>query len=381
MNRLMDALRRSIRAKLLLSYLLIVAVGALMVVATVSLSTPALFDRAMRHMAGMPGMMGMGEMTAAARRDVTAAFEEAMFRAVAIATAAATVAAVLTAVFVSRRITAPIRDLARASARLGAGHYREQIPVAGGDEIGALATSFNRLAATLDQTERQRLQLIGDVAHELRTPLATIQGYMEGLLDGVVAPSPALWAQLHGEAGRLTRLVDDLQELSRAEAGAIALRPVALDPGDLLERAAVRLRPQFAAAGVALALDPAVGLPLVLADADRAVQVLVNLLGNALRYTPPGGTVHLAAATRGPLVRFAVADTGVGIAPEHLPHLFERFYRVDRARARARGGSGIGLTIARALVEAQGGTIGVESAGVGRGTTVTITLPRVATGS
>ncbi len=189
MSPLADAARRSIRAKLLLSYLLVVAVGALTIALAVFLSTPTLFDRAMRHMAGMPGMMGMGEMTQAARDDVTAAFEEAMFRAVAIATAAATVAAVLTAVVVSRRITAPIRGLAAASARLAAGHYRERVAVPGEDEIGALAASFNRLAAALDQAERQRLQLVGDVAHELRTPLATIQGYMEGLLDDVVAPS------------------------------------------------------------------------------------------------------------------------------------------------------------------------------------------------
>lgn len=378
MTGLVGAIRRSIRAKLLLSYLLVVAVGALTIVATILLSTPALFGRAMRHMQGMPGMMGMGEMTAAARADVTAAFQEAMFRAVALATAAAMVAAVLTAVFVSRRITAPIRDLARASARLTAGHYRERVPAAEADEIGALAASFNRLAATLDQTEEQRLRLIGDVAHELRTPLATIQGYMEGLLDGVVTPSPDLWAQLHGEAGRLRRLVDDLQELSRAEAGQIALRPAALDSRDLLERAAARMRPQFAAAGIALVVDPARAAPAVLADPDRAVQVLVNLLGNALRYTPPGGAVTLTATAQGPRVRFAVADSGIGIAAEHLPHLFERFYRVDRSRSRARGGSGIGLTIARALVEAQGGTIGVESAGAGRGTTVSFTLPQAA---
>jgi len=376
MSWFVGAVRRSIRARLLLSYLLVVAVGALTVVATVFLSTPPLFDRAMRHMQGMPGMMGMGEMTAAARADVTAAFQEAMFRAVGIATAAATVAAVLTAILVSRRITAPIRDLAQASARLTAGHYRERVSVAAADEIGARAASFNCLAATLDQTEEQRLRLIGDVAHELRTPLATIQGYMEGLLDGVVAPSPDLWAQLHGEAGRLRRLVDDLQELSRAEAGQIALRAVALDPVELLERAATRLRPQFEAAGIALVAPTTRSVPAVCADPDRAVQVLVNLLGNALRYTPRDGTVTLTATALERLVLFAVADTGIGIPPENLPHLFERFYRVDRSRSRARGGSGIGLTIARALVEAQGGAIDAESAGPGQGSTVTFSLPR-----
>jgi len=254
--------RGSIRAKLLLSYLLVVAVGALTVILAVLLSGPAFFDRAMRRLGDRPGM------AEAARTDLTAAFIDAMFRAVAVASGVATLAAVLTAIVVSRRLTTPIRDLARASARLAAGRYGERVGTAEEDELGALARGFNALAATLEQTERQRLLLIGDVAHELRTPLATIQGYMEGLLDEVVVPTPALWAQLHGEAGRLRRLVDDLQELSRAEAGALPLRPVALDARALIARAAERMRPHFAAADVALALalDGTDGSPPVLAD-------------------------------------------------------------------------------------------------------------------
>jgi signal transduction histidine kinase len=376
MSPLTGAARRSIRAKLLRSYLLVVAVGALTFHLVAFLGTPALLDWALRHRARSPGVFGLDELPTAARDDVLAAFEGAMIPAVAIATAAATIAAVLTAVVVSRRITAPIRALAAASARLAEGHYRERVAVPDDDEIGALAGDFNRLAAALDRTEQQRLRLVGDVAHELRTPLATIEGYMEGLLDDVVAPSPELWAQLHGEAGRLRRLVDDLQELSRAEAGQIPLRPVALDPGDLLERAAARMRPQFDVAGIALSVAPVAALPAVLADPDRTLQVLVNLLGNALRHTPAGGTVALAAAPREGQVALTVADTGGGIAPEHLPHLFDRFYRADRSRSRALGGSGIGLTIARALVEAQGGAIDIASAGVGLGTTVTVTLPQ-----
>jgi len=288
----------------------------------------------------------------------------------------ATATALLTAVVVSRRITAPIRDIARASARLAAGRYGERVGAGGGDELGALAASFNALATALEETERQRLALIADVAHELRTPLATIQGYMEGLLDEVVVPAPALWAQLHGEAGRLRRLVDDLQELSRAESREIPLHPVPLEARQLLERAAARMAPQFAAADVTLALDVAPAVPAALADPDRTLQVLVNLLGNALRYTPAGGTVTLGAAAGDRRVVLRVTDTGSGIAPEHLPHLFERFYRADRSRSRASGGSGIGLTIARALIEAQGGTIRIESPGPGRGAMVTITVPQ-----
>lgn len=372
-GRLGARVRGSIRAKLLLSYLLVVAVGALTVILAVLLSGPAFFDRAMRRLGDLPGLAGMAE---AARADLTAAFIDAMFRAVAVASGVATLAAVLTAIVVSRRLTTPIRDLARASARLAAGRYGERVGTADEDELGALARGFNALAATLEQTERQRLTLIGDVAHELRTPLATIQGAMEGLLDEVVAPTPALWAQLHGEAGRLRRLVDDLQELSRAEAGALPLQPVALDARALLARAADRMRPHFAAADVALALDGTDGLPPVLADADRTLQVLLNLLGNALRHTPVGGTVTLGVRALDRRIILTVADTGGGIAPEDLPHLFERFYRADRSRSRASGGSGIGLTIARALVEAQGGTIRIESPGPGRGATACVTLPQ-----
>jgi len=362
-----ERIGRSIAAKLLLSYLLVVAVGALTVILAVLLGGPAFFDRAMRDTPGIAGMAGLSQAT---RADLTAAFADALFRAVAVATA------LLTAVVVSRRITAPIRDIARASARLAAGRYGERVGAEGGDELGALAASFNALATALEETERQRLALLADVAHELRTPLATIQGYMEGLLDEVVLPAPALWAQLHGEAGRLRRLVDDLQELSRAESREIPLHPIPLEARQLLERAAARMEPQFAAADVTLALDVAPAVPAALADPDRTLQVLVNLLGNALRYTPAGGTVTLGAAAGERRVALRVTDTGSGIAPEHLPHLFERFYRADRSRSRASGGSGIGLTIARALIEAQGGTIRIESPGPGRGATVTITLPQ-----
>jgi two-component system sensor histidine kinase BaeS len=372
-TRLGERIGRSIAAKLLLSYLLVVAVGALTVILAVLLGGPAFFDRAVRDSPGIAGMAGMSQ---AARTDLTAAFADALFRAVAVARAAAPPPALRTAVVVSRRITAPIRDIARASARLAAGRYGERVDAGSGDELGALAASFNALAAALEETERQRLALIADVAHELRTPLATIQGYMEGLLDEVVVPAPALWAQLHGEAGRLRRLVDDLQELSRAESGEIPLFPVPLEARQLLERAAARMAPQFAAVGVTLALDVAPAIPAALADPDRTLQVLVNLLGNALRHTPGGGPVTLGAVAGERRVVLRVTDTGGGIAPEHLPHLFERFYRADRSRSRVSGGSGIGLTIARALIEAQGGTIRIESPGLGRGTTVTITLPQ-----
>jgi signal transduction histidine kinase len=217
--------------------------------------------------------------------------------------------------------------------------------------------------------------LIGDVAHELRTPLATMEGYTEGLLDGVVEPSVATWALLHDEVGRLRRLVQDLQDLSRAEAHQLPLQPRPTPPGALVKQAVERLAPQYAAQQVTLTTAVPADLPSVAADPDRILQVLINLLGNALRYTPAGGTVRVNAARQGPDILFQVADTGIGIAPEHLPHLFERFYRVDKARSRALGGSGIGLTIAEALVTAHGGHIWADSPGLGHGATFSFTLP------
>lgn len=249
------------------------------------------------------------------------------------------------------------------------------MPVTSSDELGALGHSFNELAAALEATERRRLELIGDVAHELRTPVATLEGYLEGLLDGVVEPNERTWGRLHDEASRLRLLVSDLQELSRAEARqmSLSLRPV--DPGDVVRAAIDRLDGQFAEKGLELRVDVADGLPFVQADADRAVQVLTNLLSNALRYTPAPGQVVIRVTGESGFVKFAVADTGLGLAPEDLAQVFERFFRVEKSRSRVLGGSGVGLTISRALVEAMQGRIWGESAGIGRGSTFAFTLP------
>lgn len=319
--------------------------------------------------------MGRG-MTAAMQRDTTEVFRTAVFQSLALAMAAATLAAVLISVFVSRRITLPITRMAKVSQRITSGDYRARVSASGRDELGELAASLNAMAARLEDTELRRIHLIGDVAHEIRTPLATLRGYLEGMLDGVIAPTPELLAQLFDETGRLQRLIDDLQELSRVEAGSIPLQPRLVLPGRLVEASVARLAPQFAEKQVTLHTDVPDGLPAACADEGRTVQVLTNLLSNALRHTPPGGVVTVSARPAGPLVLLEVRDTGSGIPPEHLPHVFDRFYRADPARSRGLGGSGIGLTIARALVEAQGGQIRAESPGPGQGSTFSFTLPR-----
>jgi two-component system sensor histidine kinase BaeS len=265
-----------------------------------------------------------------------------------------------------------------ASQRVADGHYSERVPVRGQDEFGELAGRFNNMAEKLEQVEAMRRRLLGDVAHEMRTPLTTIRGSMEGLVDGVLPASSETFEQVAAEAGRLSRLVDDLQELSRVESGALALNFGTVSLSELARAAFKRLERAYAARGVSLAIDLPALIPSVRADSDRLLQVLTNLLSNALQYTPLGGLVRLSAQARGNDVLVQVTDTGTGIPPEHIPFIFDRFYRVDKSRSRqAGGGSGIGLTICKYLVEAHGGLIWAESAGEGQGSTFSFTLPQV----
>jgi histidine kinase len=231
------------------------------------------------------------------------------------------------------------------------------------------------MAEKLEQVESIRRRLIGDVAHELRTPLTAIKGSAEGLMDGILPATDETYQQIHAEAERLSRLVDDLQELSRVEARAYQLDLRDLDASTILKTVTRRLQYQFDEKRVALTTSLPLHPILLHADEDRIVQVLTNLTGNALQYTPTGGEVTIFAEATGNEARFSVKDTGLGIPAEHLAHIFDRFYRVDKSRSRARGGSGIGLTIAKHLVEAHGGKIWAESEGEGRGSTFVFTVP------
>jgi signal transduction histidine kinase len=269
--------------------------------------------------------------------------------------------------------------MTQVSRRISTGHYAERIAVPAlhqADELGQLASSINALAMALEQTERRRLEVVGNIAHELRTPIATIEGYLEGFLDGVIEPTPHTWAMLHTEAGRLRRLVNDLQELSRAEARQIPLSLQPVSPQHLVQGALEPLEGQFAEKGLELRIYLPEDLPQVTADPARAVQILTNLLVNALRYTPAPGGVELAVSQAGNMVAFRITDTGVGLTPDQLTHIFERFYRVDKSRSRMLGGSGIGLTISQSLAQAMGGDIRAESQGLEQGSSFLLTLPQ-----
>ena len=363
--------------KLFLSYLAVMVVGMLVLVAVAQVSLPGAYGNHLGMMNGT-GMMGTGAGRGQAGTGGAAFqnFRSSFYEALAWAGMAALIVALIVSLFISRGLAAPLRSMTTASERVAEGHYNERVPAGGSDELGQLAASFNTMAEKLEQVESMRRRLIGDVAHELRTPLTAIKGSMEGLVDGVLPASRQTFEQIGSEADRLNRLVDDLQELSRVESGTIALdlEPVSLP--NLVETARKRLSGAYAAKGVALTMDLPAALPPVHADSDRLLQVLTNLLSNALQYTPSGGSVTLSAERHGAEMFVHVVDTGIGIPSEHLLYIFDRFYRVDKSRSRQKGGgSGIGLTISKYLVEAQGGRIWAESSGEGQGSIFTFTIP------
>ncbi len=361
--------RASLRTHLLVSYVAVIAVGVAALAITIWLLGPSLFQQRL----GSPAGRGLGARIGASDNAVLGRdFTSALATSLWVALGLSLVAAGGVAVIVSRRILRPLEGVRRATRRLAAGHYEERVPLPGEGELAALAEDVNRLAASLAGSEARRAQLLSEVAHELRTPLTTIEGHAEGLVDGVFTP-PETCAVIMGETARLRRLVADLSLLSRADEGRLEMRPVPADLAAVAGDVTRRLRPQFEGKGVALLLEPAPALP-VLIDPDRVAQVLVNLVGNALAYTPPGGRVAVRCSRRGEWAQVAVEDTGRGLAPADVERVFERFYRV-RDALHPTGGTGVGLTIARSIARAHGGEVVARSPGVGRGATFTLRIP------
>ncbi len=286
----------------------------------------------------------------------------------------AIVIALLLTFVLSRRLSSPIGVLAKAARRLGQGDLSQRVKFRGKGEVKVLAQAFNSMATDLEHAEQLRRNLVADVAHELRTPLSNILGYLEAIRDRVIKPNVATIRSLNEETALLSRLVDELQELSLAEAGKLKLVYQAEDIAKLVKQAVTPWQPQMAARELSISLDLPDNLPLVDIDWQRVNQVLHNLLENAVAHTHKGGTINVAATTQGDWVEVSVSDTGEGIPAEDLPNIFERFYRVDKSRARVTGGSGLGLTIAKRLVEAHGGKIAVQSE-LGKGSCFSFTLP------
>ncbi|MBE9115082.1 HAMP domain-containing histidine kinase [Lusitaniella coriacea LEGE 07157] len=262
--------------------------------------------------------------------------------------------------WISRRIMQPLHQMEVVTQKLAKGNLQERMPKSEIPELNQLRLSFNRMASSLEGVEQKRRELISDMTHELRTPLTVMRGYLEELADGTIDASPEIYQRLVRETRRLERLANDLQELSKAEAGYLPIHLQKVDLYPLLVSLVERFRDQLLEDGPVIQLDCANDLPLVCADRDRAEQILVNLLGNAIRYTPHG-SITLRAQSKSRFLWVAVEDTGIGIAAEDLPFVFERFWRSERSRDRYSGGTGIGLAITRRLVELQGGQIQVES--------------------
>jgi two-component system sensor histidine kinase BaeS len=305
--------------------------------------------------------------------------EQAFLSAVRNSLWIAALVAILTGVglgyFFSRLISGPMRQLTLAARKVATGDFSQRVSTKTDDEIGEVSVAFNTMAEQLEAKEKSRRQLLADIAHELRNPLSIIQGNLEAWLDGVIAPAPDQVASVYDETVLLSRLITDLRDLSLAEAGQLKLYQNATELGEFIftEIASVQNRCQEKQISVSAELPT--GLPVVLIDTDRIRQVLHNLVDNALRYTPAGGNIEIGAKyTKPGWVTVSVSDTGAGIAPKDLPHVFDHFYKADRSRKRGYGGAGIGLAMVKRVVELHGGTVWVKSR-KGKGTTFYFTLP------
>jgi signal transduction histidine kinase len=371
------SLFRQLRWKLFLSHMLIVVIGVVVLLATAFFIAGTQLGETPLSVSGVFGVTDTNTPTQNPPPSTSGLenFRIVVEQSLLIAGFAALAAAIVVSLYVSRRIVEPLQELSLVSHRLAQGYYRERTVIQSDDEMADLSSSINQLADALEQTEQRRLTLLADVAHELRTPLTTIEGYMEGLIDGVIEPEPETFAMIQHEATRLKWLIQELALLSRAEAGQLRVdtKPVALQ--EIIQNVVAQFRPQFAAQDITLNLDLPYIPTIVRADADRIEQVLINLLANGLQYTPSSGIVTIRVTPSDYFVEVSVHDSGIGVPSEHLPHIFERFYRVDKSRARTSGGTGIGLTIARHLVYAHGGEIWAESQGVGHGASFYFTLP------
>ena len=341
--------------------------GALTLLLVALLLGPAIFRRHVRDALGyVPPDVG---------RHLDMAFHTATLISLGVAVGASVAVALALSSIVSTRVVRPVRELAGAAQRIARGSHDARVPARGTDELAQLADAFNEMAASLEHAEQIRSQLLADVAHELRTPLATVESYVEALADGVLAADDENWGAIRSETARLNRLVDDLQKVSRAEAHQLDLHLAPVAAGELVTtRSRPRSRPSRQRAWLSK-LTSSRRCRRSRSTRERIAEVLANLLTNALRHTPSGGIVKVSARQRADQLEIAVADNGEGIAPEHLDRVFERFYRIDPARSRASGGTGIGLAIVRAIVEAHGGTVTATSPGIGSGTTVTLLLP------
>lgn len=367
--------RPRLAARLLLSHAFVVVVAVATVFVAGEAIAPLFLEAHQRDMVAM--MRGPGHMLAdeAMLDDLATAYRSALTQTLVWAALLATVVAVVVGSYVTQRLVAPLRALQAASRGIAGGRYAERLDERAPGEIGELAVTFNAMAASLAAAEGRREQVVTDLAHELRTPLSNLKGYVEAIEDGVLAPDADTTGAIARQVDRLEHLIADLDLLAKLDAGDARVQFERLQLQPLLRASAGAFKARFDEAGVRLSLSlPASGVA-VRADPERLAQVLDNLLGNALRFTPAGGRVELAACALGSTVRVEVRDSGSGVPPELREAVFERFVRADPSRSRAEGGgSGVGLAIAKAFVERHGGVIGMQP-NEGGGSVFWFTLP------
>ena len=368
----------SLRLRLLASILGVVATVAAVGYVVVRLLTPALFERRIQARGGSLASNGRGPNSAPDNSlTVSSSVEEAYERALSIAAisaaAAGVVAAMVVAWFIVRTLLRRIEEVRVATARMADGDYTTSVPEPPERELAALAVSINSLGQTLATTEEKRSQLLSDLAHELRNPLTTIEGYMEGLIDGVLPSTAETFNAVSEEATRLKRLTADLSLLARAQEAALQLATEPMVLADVATTAVERLRPQYEAKGVTLDIHPSERLP-VQGDYDRLTQAITNVAGNALTHTPSGGMVSIGSGVDQSTCWIEVRDTGSGVPEEQLETIFERFTRLDPQGT----GIGIGLNIARTIIRAHSGDITARSDGSGTGSVFRISLPQSA---
>ncbi|MCB0910859.1 MAG: HAMP domain-containing histidine kinase [Propionibacteriaceae bacterium] len=356
----------SLTTRLLVSQVAVSVAMALTMVVVAVIAGPPLFEAHMRE-AGhdSPDVLAHSEE----------AFNTAGTLALLIGLLIATTGAIIVSALISRRLRRSLDDLGGVASRISQGDYAQRVEQTDSRELASLADSFNTMASRLDSTEASRRRLLTDLAHEIRTPLASMEICVESLEDGAIEPGPDAWHILTGQIERISRLADDLGQVSAAEEGRLNLTLETADPAELAREAVLAAEEGYGRKGVGLSVEPSAGLPAVRVDRARIAQVLGNLLSNALRHTPRGGHVIVQVAADEAMVGIEVSDTGDGIAAEHLPHIFERFYRADAARNRDRGGTGVGLAISRAIALAHGGQLTAISPGPGKGSTFTLHLP------
>jgi len=372
------AIFNRLSVRLTAAFLLAAVLGVALVAELAYFTASSVFDDFVQHAETMGhGWGGGGMLGSPAFLEAQARFQADTERNLWIAGASGVVLALLLGFFFTRQIVSPLDRVAAAARRVAGGDLKQRVEVSGSGELAELGHSFNTMSQSLEAGEQSRRRLIADIAHELRTPLTVIEGTVDSIMDGVFEPDSERLGSIKEQSKLLTRLINDLRDLSSAESGRLELEKSATGMVELARRRLAAAGVKARDKGISLELKAADAVPEIEVDSLRIEQAVANLLDNAIRHTPKGGSISASVTREGESILISVADSGEGIPPEHLPHIFERFYRVGASRARREGGTGLGLAIVKQMVEAHGGSVWAESE-PGTGSTFHISLPLTA---